>query len=208
VVASRGPVEDVSASALGSSTVDGELYVVYTYNRQGESWGYVDQYLIPYGRIRGWVAMADLLLPYDHHVFAAEHTHEFKPHQDDLDALYREEQVVTWNWPGGPRFSIISISAVRPGDYIWLDSANLAWVFNAPGSTSLGSNKWICVSDPTNQDLYSGMVYYPPPAAWHDPNPPARLISQTLLSMIGAVLALVLITYSLIRKFYPQTLHK
>lgn len=193
--------------------VNGEiLYIMLTYNRQGELWGATEIFspeIPPNQRPNGWISMEQLLLKYDYISFEEDHWNEIYPIGADYEQLPTEGDLVFWSWPGSGieaffleeewRSSDVEANWLQP-ELGYRDSAGREWglftyVYGA-------RNLWACLSDPSNRDI-PAFNPEPAPELWQasaTDSPPGGLSTPLLLIIL--VVALAMGTAVLIRVFW------
>jgi len=180
------------------------LYIVYTYNENGELWGFSS-------RPAGWVPMEQLLLPYDHISFEEDYGEEFYRYNGSVD-LYGD--IVFWTWPG----SGVIHQIYRNADwrdyqgtwnnkgireiYAYKDNEGREWIRHwYADKTSV----WVCLSDAYSVDI-PPFNLAPEPGLWQPGDEHLRLRGGLPLPVLVIILvaALSIVTAVLIRVFWKK----
>lgn len=130
-----------------------ELYVSFTMEHGGTSWGVVE---LEDGRT-GWVAMEALALIYDNQSFMEEHEAEFRPYDGSFEALCTSEDqpVVIWSYPQSGKINCEfeqlnqNYSPLQP-EVLWTDSEGRVW---GRIGYYMAARGWACLSDPGNTEI-------------------------------------------------------
>jgi len=137
------------------------IYIQFTYNHNGESWG-IAEFTEPKSErwTSGWTPMDQLQAKYDYISFDEEHSSEYYSYSDD-DTTHEPIDIVLWTWPGSGEIA----STLQKE---WLDPDTDSYILNGPTRAYKDSdgrewgfvgyfygsrNSWICLSDPSNDNI-------------------------------------------------------
>lgn len=154
---------------LASAANGAEFYVSFTYDLDGDAWGVVE-YDVNDGTDKwlgwktgkksgtGWVKMDDLLVIYDQQSFEEEHSAAFKAYAGGFDAVLAsdDQRVIVWTYPGSGEMTADfeklnhDYADAMSVDRQWTDEDGLVW---GHVGYYMGARGWVCLSDPSNQDL-------------------------------------------------------
>ena len=153
-----------------------ELLILYTYDHNGEIWGFADADIN--GRA-GWVPLDQLLLMYDYLSFQQEHQDELHFFDGSMDLFTEADNIVLWTWPGsGKQISKLGqpykdnmfADAYKLVVCAYTDADGREWgYFNS----KYWPHVWVCLSDPSNPDIpafnpaQEPVLWYP--ASSHEP---------------------------------------
>lgn len=130
-----------------------ELYVSFTMEYEGETWGVVE---LGEGKT-GWVLMDALMLIYDNQSFMEEHEAEFRPYDGSFEELCTSEnqRVIFWSYPGSGQirgdFETLhqNYNSLNP-DVTWTDEEGRVW---GHVGYYMAARGWVCLSDPGNESI-------------------------------------------------------
>lgn len=187
---------------MNKLTLDNGLQVgiQFTWKGKGTTWGYLVRWDENWdSRTEGWVPMDDLSLVYDSKQFMTDHAGEITETQP-VPVNFHE--AVLYDYPNGPAGSTL---AEEP-EYqrfdemftqVYTDSSGLRWGY--VGYYMGLREYWICLDDPMNGELDTGIVPVAPSAAQLrgsdtvTAGPPALLIAAVLVAVVAAVTAVLLL---------------
>jgi hypothetical protein len=208
------------------------LYILATYNHNGEIWGIIDMYVpdkLDDPWLNGWVPMDDLLLVYDYISFEEDYGFEFCDYDGDeaalreiAEVLLAADEIVLWSWPGsgvyhnvlGEPYKERSFDFYFSPDplrfrfvllpHAYTDSDGREWVFISEVMKYHG-NSWVCLSDPSNPNI-PAFNPAPEPELWQpgelNLEKPGGLPTPVLIIILVA--AIVIVTAVLIRIFWKK----
>lgn len=176
--------------------------VQFTWQGEDCLWGYL------YGveDAEGWVPMDDLSLIYDCQQFLEDHQGEIL---EGEPAQVKFHQAVLYDYPRGPVGYVLEeepeyepFSQVFTRTYT--DEGGLRW--GHIGYYMGHRNSWVCLDDPMNEELDTGIVHTPPSAAQLRGSPTVEEKGGDEPLALAALLvaAVAAATLVLIRKFIPR----
>lgn len=171
--------------------------IQFTWEGKGTTWGYLiywdDQW------IEGWVPMDDVSLVYDSREFKTDHAGEIVE-TDPVPVDFHE--AVLYRYPNGPAGNTLT----EDPDYqrfdeiftqVYTDENGLRWSY--VDYYKGWRESWVCLDDPMNEGLDTGVVPVAPSAAQLrgsatvTAGPPALLIAGVLVAAVAAVTAVLLV---------------
>ncbi|MCI8303572.1 MAG: hypothetical protein HFF52_02985 [Lawsonibacter sp.] len=184
---------------MGKGTLDNgtQCTIQFTWEGADISWGYL--YGAGDSSLEGWVPMDDLSLIYDSQQFIQDHAGELT--ETELVSVDFHE-AVCYRYPNGPSGTVLKESL----DYqpfnemfsqLYTDENGLRWGY--VGYYMGWRNSWICLDDPMNPELNTGIVpNAPSPAqlrgsATVTAGPPALLIAALSVAGVAAVTGVLLL---------------
>lgn len=183
------------------------LYISFTYKDKKNTWGVFqenrDANLTGEKPITGWICMDQLVVVYDNISFTAEHKSEFKEYNGEFDDFTydNETRIPLWTYPGsGVILYQFLIDGTPNFEYTYKDKDDRLWGFVNSG--------WICISDPTNENIPSIGAKSPAKLIPADPEAAADASIGdnrfVLLLLTVLVAALTIVTGILIRIFWRK----
>ena len=184
---------------MNKLTLDNGLQgtIQFTWEGKGTTWGYLiywdDQW------IEGWVPMDDVSLVYDSWEFKTDHAGEIVE-TDPVPVDFHE--AVLYRYPNGPTGNTLT----EDPDYqrfneiftqVYTDENGLRWSYAGYYMGHLEA--WVCLDDPMNAGLDTGVVPVAPSAAQLrgsatvTAGPPAVAIAGVLVAAVAAVTAVLLV---------------
>ncbi len=177
--------------------------ISHTWEGKGTTWGYLVRWDEDWhDRTEGWVPMDDMTLVYDSQQFMADHASEIAE-TGPVPVDFHE--AVLYNYPNG---STWENTLKEDADYqpfgelftrVYTDEAGLRWGFVGYYLGHLDS--WVCLDDPMNKELDTGIVPVSPSAAQLrgsatvTAGPPALLIAAGLVAGVAVVTAVLLLRF-------------
>jgi hypothetical protein len=188
------------------------IYIMFTYNHNGEIWGVTEIWT---ERINGWIPMEQLLLVYDYISFAEDYQDEFYNYTGDYSELKEHEQIIFWTYPGSGRNDSINLKDFGMNidenfriSSVYKDEQGREWGFIAYWYAR--RNFWVCLSEPANADIPANTTN-PPTSVWlpdESAYNPDTGVSPVIIAVI-LVAILVAGTSVLIRVFWkPDKISK
>ena len=186
---------------MHKTTLDNGLQgtIQFTWTGYGLTWGYLCW--ITDHDTSGWVPMDDLSLIYDSQQFMADHAKEIEA---VTPVPVNFQEAVLYSYPNGP---VLEGTLQEDLDYqpisevftqIYTGTDGLRWGY--VGYYMGHRNTWVCLDDPTNRALDSGIVSVSPSPAQArgsatsvTAGPPALLIAAVLVAAIVAVTAVLIL---------------
>jgi len=181
------------------------IHIFFTCNYKGKTWGFAR---LNSNLSTGWVPVSELLVDYDYLSFAEDHKNEFHPFvASNYDVVKNVNLIYLWSWPGsgktvGDPLPYYYLSYDIPLiSYVYTDEEGRDWGF-LPDLKNPSLSSWICLSDPSNNEI-PAVNPYPKPMAWQSENtdvPKSEFPMQTLIIILISIL--ILGTAILIRVFW------
>lgn len=188
---------------MNKTTLDNGLQVniYYTWKGKGTTWGYLSPWVTNGDATEGWVPMDDLSLVYDSRQFTEDHAAELTT-ADPAPVDFQE--AVLYRYPHGPALehSLTERAEYQPFSEVftqlYTDETGLRWGYIGYYMGSLDA--WVCLDDPMNRALDTGIVPVSPSPA--QVRGSATVVSgpTTFLIAAGLVAAVVIVTGILILK--------
>lgn len=175
-----------------------QVTIQYTWEGNGASWGYLS-YWDGEQTIEGWIPMDDMTQVYDSQSFFSDYAEEIQE-TDPVPVDFHE--AVLYSYPNGPVVSTLK----EDRDYqsfdelftqIYTDKEGLRWSY--VGYYMGRQSSWICLDDPMNEELDTGIVPAAPSAAQlrgsetAAAGPPLLLIAGVLVAAVVVVTAILLV---------------
>ena len=139
------------------------IYITHIYDDNGTLWGITERNIGNENRSvwrTGWVKMNELYIIYDSHIFHNEHANDFISRDFNVQDYYTDGDLILWTWPGSGKISLTlkssdidsgDVPIDITGDVIYTDPNGHEWGYV---SYLYGSrNIWICLSDPSNNEI-------------------------------------------------------
>lgn len=172
--------------------------IQFTWEGKGITWGY----LIRWGdnAVEGWVPMDDLSLVYDSQQFMEDHAAELTS-TDPVPVEFQE--AVLYGYPNGPAWDS---TLIENADYrsfsevftqLYTDESGLRWGYVGYYMGHL--NTWVCLDDPMNRELNTGIVPTAPSPAQArgsvtvTAGPPVILMAGGLVAAVAAVTGVLIL---------------
>lgn len=184
---------------MNKFTLDNGLRVgiQFTWEGKGTTWGYLIRW--DDDRPEGWVPMDDVSLVYDSKQFMTDHAGEIEETQP-IPVDFHE--AVLYAYPNGPAGSVLEeepdyMTFSETFTQVYTDQAGLRWGYVGYYMGRLES--WVCLDDPMNEGLDTGVVPVSPSAAQLrgsaavTAGPPALLIAAVLVAGVAAVTVVLLL---------------
>lgn len=220
VTVQTSPKEPKTLDTLPNGTV---FHVSFGYPKENPTWAVVEYVRDDAGQVQsayggdaivGWVPMDSLLLQYDGQSFKEEYATQLRPYRgESLDTLPQNGDVRIWPYPGAAESTPLTLDSGYMDhpefQQLYTDNNDRLW-----GSVDyyMGQRSfWICLSDPTAEDLpiteihYEGLI----PAA--EPGKTAFLptaqndflfvVTQPLVLAGVLVVAVIAVTLLLLRHY-------
>lgn len=193
---------------MTKTTLDNGLQatVQFTWKGKDTVWGFLIRWGDSY--VEGWVPMDDLSLVYDSWEFITDHAGEIT--EADLVPVDFSEAVL-YRYPHGP---VREDTLTEDTDYqpfsqsfsrLYTDEGGLRWGYV---NYYMGHQEsWVCLDDPMNRELDTGIVPAAPSAAQTrgsatvSAGPPALVIAAGLVAVVAAVTAVLILK---LKKREPQ----
>jgi len=156
----KGGAAPIYSSPVGSKSgelTNGEtIWVTWTYDKDdGSMWAYASQQ----SEELGWVNLYDFLLLYDSTQFMADHSDEIKEASIALYERCEGAEIIMWEYP---------MSGIQTTDYRLTDYQDLIinQTYTDPEGKEWGYvgywrgrwNAWVCLDDPSNENLTADPV--------------------------------------------------
>jgi len=179
----------------------GILHISFTYNRNGELWGFVTKFSnTAYEEVflNAWVQMGQLLLVYDFISFAEDHGDDIHQFSGSLDLLEKVNEVVFWKWPGSGLYHTIlgqpyKSNVFGEADLLftrsYVDADGREWGFF---TSKYWQNIWVCLSDPSNPDV-PAFNPAPTPELWQPGERHSEIPGGLPLTVLTIILVAVLV---------------
>lgn len=189
-----------SPGGMNKATLDNGLQgtVQFTWTGNGVNWGYL--LWVTGSDVEGWVPMDDLSLVYDSWEFQVDHASEIS---DTGPVPVDFHEAVLYSYPNGPAWEG---SLTEQADYqpfsetftqFYTDGDGLRWGY--VGYYMGHRNAWVCLDDPMNRELDTGVVPVSPSPAQARGSvtvaagPPLFPIAAGLVAVVAAVTAVLLL---------------
>ena len=189
-----------SSKSVGTVAEGDTVYIDFTWPLESE-WGYVETFS-DHGS-GGWVRLSDLRRLYDGSDFLSEHAEEITGDSDTFP-LIKDGAVVLWEFPGSGK--VVERIDGQWGDDLsysgtWTDESGSVW---GQVSYYYGLSGWICLSDPSSEDLPVTAPRYAEeeaPAAEEALNPVGLSIPVLVIVLVAAVVIVsAILVFVLTRK--------
>lgn len=187
---------------MSKLTLDNGLRVgiQFTWEGKGTAWGYLVRWDEDWhNRTEGWVPMDDVTLVYDSKEFFKDHAGEIVE-TDPVPVEFHE--AVIYSYPNGPAMYTLEedtdyMSFNEVFTQVYTDEAGLRWGY--VGYYMGARERWVCLDDPMNEGLDTGVVPVAPSAAQLrgsatvTAGPSALLIAAVLVAGVAAVTVFLLL---------------
>lgn len=171
--------------------------IQFTWEGKGTTWGYLCN--VAGSDVEGWVPMDDLSLIYDSQAFAEDHAGQIT---EDFPEQVDFHEAVLYDYPNGTAGEILTeapnyLPFSQTFTRLYTDENGLSWGYVGYYMGNLDC--WVCLDDPMNETLNSGIVpISPSPAqlrgsATVTAGPPVLLVAAGLVAAVTAVTAVLLL---------------
>ena len=196
-------------SSLGFADNGGIFHAQFTYKSGDAIWGVVEystsgDKIVPRnesGFYTGWIKLSDAVLKYDYISFDEDHSAEYTTYDGDYSEFADLQNILLWSFPnsGTTVGGIDKIDENFVINSVYTDADGIRWGFI--GYYYASKNTWVCISNPTVDDLAAKNVpvpalYSPEPGS--EPESSANDMTTVLIFCVAAavLIAVVLIAVS------------
>ncbi len=192
-------------SSLGFADNGGVFRVQFRYKLGDEAWGVIEfskdgDKIVPRnesGFYTGWIKLSDTLLKYDYLSFGEAHNAEYTSYDGDYSEFVDLQNILLWSFPNSGEVvgGIDKIDDNFVINSVYTDSDGVKWGFISYYYAT--KNTWVCISNPTAEDLAAKNVPVP---ELYTPKPGSEPVSSAtdmttliIFCVAGAVLLAVVL---------------